>query len=116
GEEAAARLRELDATRIVANLAAPGTLATLTALRAVGSTARFWGCLAAPAADRVLALGMIEPAVRPIDPDAILALLGSYTTRGTRVVTAGADVDALMSLRQALSRGGMSVSMAWGAT
>jgi len=31
------------------------------------------------------------------------------------VVTAGADVDTLMSLRQAMARLGMSVSMAWDA-
>ncbi len=116
GDEAGARLQELAPTRVIANLATPGTLGTLTALRATGATVRFWGCLATPAADRALAVGMVEPAVRPIDPDAILTALAAYTTRGTRVVTAGADVDSLMSLRQALSRGGMSVSMAWDAT
>src|SRR5207253_7778470 len=47
------------------------------------------------------------------DPDAILEALGPHAGRGIRVVTAGADVDALMSLRQALARRGMSVSMAW---
>src|SRR5207302_254456 len=45
--------------------------------------------------------------------DAIVAALARYAVRGTRVVTAGADVDGLMSLRQALARRGMSVSMAW---
>jgi CheY-like chemotaxis protein len=58
---------------------------------------------------------MIEPATRPLDCDAILTALGAQVARGTRVVTAGADVDALMSLRQAMSRRGMSVSMAWDA-
>src|SRR5207247_2125105 len=38
-----------------------------------------------------------------------------YATRGTRVVTAGADGDVLMSLRHALTRQGLSVSMAWDA-
>jgi CheY-like chemotaxis protein len=101
--------------RIVVNLTAPGALAMLAALRAAGSTARFWGCLAYPAGDRALPLGMLEPATRPLEPDAVLETLGHYTTRGTRIVTAGADVDALMSLRQALARRGASVSMAWDA-
>src|SRR5205809_5880582 len=56
---------------------------------------------------------MVEPSSRPLDPDAILEALGPHAGRGIRVVTAGADVDALMSLRQALARRGMSVSMAW---
>ncbi len=78
-------------------------LHALVMLRAAGSKARFWGCIADAAADRVLALGMIEPAMKPLDPDAIVEILGRYAARGTRVVTAGADVDGLMSLRQALA-------------
>ena len=116
GDDTAARLRELAPKRVLANLAAPGTLATVSALRAGGVTGRVWGCLAAPTGDRVLPLGLIETAVRPLDAEAVLAVVERYAARGTRVVTAGADVDALMSLRQALSRGGMSVSMAWDAT
>src|SRR5206468_11150 len=49
------------------------------------------------------------------DPDDVVETLERYAVRGTRVVTAGADVDALMSLRQALARKGLSVSMAWDA-
>ena len=101
--------------RIVVNLMAPGALNALVMLRAAGSKARFWGCIADAAADRVLALGMVEPATKPLDPDAIVEILGRYAARGTRVVTAGADVDGLMSLRQALARRGLSVSMAWDA-
>jgi CheY-like chemotaxis protein len=101
--------------RVVVNLAAAGALHALTTLRAAGSTARFWGCIADAASDRVLPLGMLEPATKPVDPDAIVEILGRYTVRGTRVVTAGADVDGLMSLRQALARRGLSVSMAWDA-
>src|SRR5207249_8597336 len=80
-----------------------------------GYGARFWGCLADPGADRALMLGMIEAVGSPIDPDEVVATLARYAVRGTRVVTAGAEVDALMSLRQALARGGLSVSMAWDA-
>jgi CheY-like chemotaxis protein len=113
GEDVAARLRDTPVARLLVNLAAPGALDAVAALRASGSTARVWGCLADPANDRALALGMIEPVTRPLEPDAVVASLETYAGNGTRVVTAGADVDTLMSLRQALAREGMSVSMAW---
>lgn len=113
--EAADRLGSLTLERLVVNLAAPGALETLAALRAGGSTARFWGCIADTAKGRGLPLGMIEPAATPLDPNAVVAALEAYVVKGGRVVTAGADVDALMSLRQALTRQGISVSMAWDA-
>ena len=115
GSDVAARLAGAPPTRLVVNLAAPGALAAMGALRARGVSGRLWGCLASPASDKALPLGMIEPATRPLDPDAILPVLGGYATRGTRVVTAGADGDVLMSLRHALTRQGLSVSMAWDA-
>jgi CheY-like chemotaxis protein len=114
GDDVADRVAAAQPGTIVVNLVAPGALDALATLRAAGSTARFWGCLADPAAGRALALGVVEPATS-LDPDTIVELLGRYAGRGTRVVTAGADVDALMSLRQALARGGLSVSMAWDA-
>ncbi|HUE31265.1 MAG TPA: response regulator, partial [Verrucomicrobiae bacterium] len=115
GGDVVARLAGMEPTRMVVNLAAPGALAAMGALRAAGVSARFWGCLASPANDTALPLGMIEPTIRPLDPDAILPVLGGYATRGTRVVTAGTDGDTLMSLRHALTRQGLSVSMAWDA-
>jgi len=115
GSDLAARLAGATPTRLVVNLAAPGALAAMGALRAAGVSGRFWGCLASPGSDKALPLCMIEPATRPLDPDAILPVLGGYATRGTRVVTAGADGDVLMSLRHALTRQGLSVSMAWDA-
>jgi CheY-like chemotaxis protein len=115
GDDVVATLAGAAPTRLVVNLAAPGTLAALSALRAAGSSTRFWGCLASPAREKGLPLGMIEPATRPLDPDAVLAILAGYATKGTRIVTAGADGDSLMSLRHALTRQGLSVSMAWDA-
>jgi CheY-like chemotaxis protein len=101
--------------RILVNLAAPGALEACAALRAARPGARSWGCIADAAAGRALGLGLIDVSSRPLDAEGVLAALGDRATRGTRVVTAGADVDALMSLRQALARRGMSVSMAWDA-
>jgi ActR/RegA family two-component response regulator len=106
-------MADLDPARVVVNLAEPGALATLAALRAAGCTAGLWGCVAA--AGRGLALGAVEPAARPLDPDAVVATLVSRASRGTRIVTVGADVDALVGLRYALTHLGMSVSMAWDA-
>jgi CheY-like chemotaxis protein len=109
------RVTELRPVRIIANLAAPGAITSLLALRAGGSTDRLWGCIADPERDTAILLSAIEPVVGPIDPDAIMAALGPYAGRDGRIVTTGADVDALMSLRQALSRRRASVSMAWDA-
>ena len=99
--------------RIILNLTAPKALDALGALRAAGITTPCFACLAVPGSGRALALGRFEVASRPLDPDALIALLPGTFVRGTRVVTAGADVDALISLRQALARLGVSVSMAW---
>jgi len=114
-DDLAEQLSELSPARIVVNLLAPGALGALAAARASGCGARFWGCLANPGADRALMLGMVEAMGSPVDPDDVVETLERYAVRGTRVVTAGADVDALMSLRQALARKGLSVSMAWDA-
>ncbi|MGH7895899.1 MAG: response regulator, partial [Candidatus Binatia bacterium] len=115
GGNSVSRVNELEPVRVIANLAAPGALTACIALRAGGSTTRFWGCIADGASDRAIPLGAIEPVMGPIDPDAIVTALGSYAGRDGRIVTTGADVDALMSLRQALSRRRASVSMAWDA-
>jgi CheY-like chemotaxis protein len=109
------RVSELEPVRVIANLAAPGALTSLLALRAGGSSARLWACVADAERDRAIVLSAVEPVVGPIDADAIIAALGQYAARDGRIVTTGADVDALMSLRQALSRRRASVSMAWDA-
>ncbi len=111
-----AALESLGATSptcVVVNLAARGALAALATLREAGSSARVWGCLATPATGRALPLGLVEPVARPVDPDAVLATFRRHAARGARVLAAGADADALISLRQALVREGMSVAMAW---
>jgi ActR/RegA family two-component response regulator len=114
-EDTAGALAELEPARVVVNLAAPGAMEAVAALRGAGSESKVWGCIGVAGTDRAVPTGMIEVAARPLDCDAILDILKAYTSRGTRVVTAGADVDTLMSLRQAMARLGMSVSMAWDA-
>ena len=111
----AGRVTELSGGRVMVNLTTPRALEVLLELRAAGCSARFWGCLADATGGRALPLGLIEPAARGLDPEAVLKSLGQTATRGTRVVTVGEDVDAFVSLRQALARQGMSVSMAWNA-
>jgi CheY-like chemotaxis protein len=98
---------------ILLNLAMPGALATLATLREAGVTAGFQAYIAPPGTGRALKLGMIETTVSPMDPEVILTVLEGWVTGGTRLLTAAADADAVMSLRQALSRQGVSVSMAW---
>ena len=100
-------------TCVVANLATRGALAALEKLRAAGFTARVWGCLTVPAMGQALPLGPVEPVARPLDPGAVLIALRQHAGRGAHVLIAGADADAMISLRQALVREGMVVSMAW---
>ena len=114
-EDTAGVLSELEPARVVVNLAAPGAFEAVAALRGAGSESKVWGCIGVAGTDRAIPTGIVEVAARPLDCDAILDILKGHTSRGTRVVTAGADVDTLMSLRQAMARLGMSVSMAWDA-
>jgi hypothetical protein len=109
----AARLAELDPGRALVNLAAPGALAAVAALRAAACARRLWAYVGAPGAPAVLTLGMVEVAARPLDAEALLGLLAVYATRGTRVLAVGAEADAFISLRQAAGRQGMSLSIAW---
>jgi CheY-like chemotaxis protein len=101
--------------RILVKLAAPNALAVLDQLRHAGVTAPCFAFVGVAGQPRGLFVGQVDVAARPIDPDALLAALHGRFKRGTRVVTAGADVDGLISLRQALARLGVSVSMAWDA-
>jgi CheY-like chemotaxis protein len=94
------------------NLAARGAFDALLAARAAGAKVPLCGCLIPPGLNRGLSLGFVEIVHAPLDPDEVTAVLSPYA-RGTRVLTAGADADAFISLRQALARQGMSVSMAW---
>jgi hypothetical protein len=113
-EQLAQRLDAVDG-RLLVNLAAPGALHALARLRAAGSTRRFWGCIATSDAARALPLGMVEPAQRPLAPEALVELLNGYANRGTRVVTLGRDIDAFGGFRQSMAKQGLSVSMAWDA-
>jgi CheY-like chemotaxis protein len=112
---AAAAVAALNPARVLVNLTAPGAVNTLGALRKAGCGARFWGSIADGATGVGLALMAVEPVIPPLEPDAILRKLGDYVAKGARMLTVGGDVDALMSLRQALARKGVSVSMAWDA-
>jgi hypothetical protein len=98
---------------VLANLSMPRALEILGGLRAAGSTVPLWGFIGAPSAGDALPLGRVELAARSLDADALTVAVAAHGASGTRVVTAGADVDGLVGLRQALSRRGMSVSMAW---
>ena len=113
GADLARRLEEIGAGHLVANLAAPGVFQALGALRERGSTMRCWGCVGVPGTDLAIPLGAVEVVARSGDPAAILSALAPHVKRGARIMTVGADVDVFMSLRQALTEQGLSVSMAW---
>jgi CheY-like chemotaxis protein len=111
-DDLASRLSDTPADRALVNLAARGAFDALLAARAAGAKVPLCGCLIPPGLNRGLSLGFVEIVHAPLDPDEVTAVLSPYA-RGTRVLTAGADADAFISLRQALARQGMSVSMAW---
>ena len=114
-EAGVARLASARPRVVVVNLAASGAMKTLAAVRALGARTRLCGYLAKAGSDGVLPLGAVEPAARPLAPDAIVAALAPCMPARARVVTVGADVDAMLSLRQALGRQGAAVSLAWDA-
>ena len=111
----AAKFGELGIDTGIVNLATPGALQALTDLRAEGVTVPVIGCIAAPGAPNAILLGPVEAVARPPDPEALVTIISRYTSRGTRIVTAGKDANTFISVRQALTRVGMSVSIAWDA-
>jgi CheY-like chemotaxis protein len=113
-DDTAAIIAALNPVRVIANLSA-GSINSLGALRKAGCEARFWACVADVDQNYGVPIGVVEPVIPPLEPESVIRKLGDYATRGARIVTVGADVDALMSLRQALARKRVSVSMAWDA-
>jgi CheY-like chemotaxis protein/ABC-type transporter Mla subunit MlaD len=109
-----ARVAETAPACVLANLAAPGALEALGALRAAHPALALRGCVGS-ADGRVLMLGAIEVATHPLDPPQIVAALAPHAARGTKVLTAGTHADDFMALRQALLQAGMVVSMVWDA-
>jgi CheY-like chemotaxis protein len=107
--------RAEEPAQLLVNLAAPNALTALATLRRNGIAAPCVAFIGVAGQPRGLLVGRVELAARPIDPDELVSELRGHFARGTRVVTAGADVDGLISLRQALARLGVSVSMAWDA-
>jgi hypothetical protein len=115
GPDLSERLAPLAPTRVLVNLAAPGGLEAIATLRHAGFPARLWGCLAPPGRETVLLLGMVETLGRDLDPEQVLARLKGYARRGTRILSIGTSSGSLLSLRQALTRAGMSVAIGWDA-
>jgi CheY-like chemotaxis protein len=116
GPEAGARIAELAPSHVVANMLRPGIFDTLIALRAAGCTVPIHACLAEAGHDDAVMLGAIEISNTPLDVDDILARLAQLdAARGARVLAAGGNVNAFISLREGLARAGYSVAIAWDA-
>lgn len=115
GEDVGARVGEIAPHRILVNLAAPGAFQAMVTLRASGCTIRFYGCIARPGDEQTLLLGPVEPAPHRADPEVLVTLLSGYAPKAARIMAAGTDANTFISLRQALTRAGMSVSIAWDA-
>ena len=111
GPEACDRVRELDPACGVVNLAAPGALATVVALRIAKITTPLWGC--AIGASGGVTLGRFDVIARPVDAEAVRTQLEGRVPAGANVITVGSDSSTLIPLRQGLLQGGMSVRTAW---
>jgi hypothetical protein len=103
------------AARVVVNLASAGGLDALRELRDGGFAGPVWGCLAPPDADVVAPLGLIETTPRTLETEAVLAILARHAARGARLLAIGAPANSVLSLRQAVTREGISMSIAWDA-
>jgi len=104
-----------DATRILLNLAAPGTLSAVVSLRAAGIAKRVWAYLGAPGTRCALLLGPVDVAARPCDAAVLASRVATLTPRTARVVMASGDGDMALAFRHALVQAGRSVSLAWDA-
>jgi CheY-like chemotaxis protein len=114
-DDVATRVAEIGPHRILVNLAAPGAFQAMVTLRAGGCGIRFYGCIARRDDEQTLLLGPVEPAPHRADTDVLVALLTGYAPKAARIMAAGTDANTFISLRQALTRAGMSVSIAWDA-
>jgi len=98
--------------RIVLNVAAPGALAYAVGLRASGVVAPMLGVVAQTGSEQVIGLGVIEAVGYPLDSEVLVRAVEHASPRGARVFAAGRDAEALMKMRQALAKRGLSVSLA----
>jgi DNA-binding response OmpR family regulator len=110
--ESVERIREEAPGRIVVNVAAPGALGHIVALRAHGVTTPIVGVVAHPGSERIVGLRIVEAVPHPLAADALVAGVERAAPRGARVFAAGRDVEALMKMRQLLAKEGLSVSLA----
>ena len=100
------------ANRIVVNVASPGALAYAVGLRASGVVAPMLGVVAQTGSEQVIGLGVIEAVGYPLDSEVLVRAVEHASPRGARVFAAGRDAEALMKMRQALAKRGLSVSLA----
>ena len=110
--ETVERIREELPGRIVVNVAAPGALGHMAALRAHGVTTPIVGLVAQPGSERIVGLRLVEAVAHPLAADPLVAAVERAAPRGARVFAAGRDVEALMKMRQLLAKQGLSVSLA----
>jgi hypothetical protein len=114
GDGVAAGVASARRARVVVDLGSSGGLEAIAAIRAAGVAVPITGCVAVADRAAVVPLGPVETTPRSLDPDAVLALLAAHSGR-TRVLAVGGDPDRLLSVRQALTRAELSMSIAWDA-
>jgi CheY-like chemotaxis protein len=110
---AAERIRELAPSACLANLATPGVLPVLVALRAANDATPIVACAVAPGADAGLALGSFDVLTRPVDPEHVRRQVERLAPAKATVVMVGSESAILIPLRQGLLALGATVRTAW---
>jgi CheY-like chemotaxis protein len=108
-------LRSRNTSRIIVNLAAPGTVEALGQLALTGVHDEAWACIARSGRDELLHVGRLKPVCFPVDPEAVASSFERNELGATRVLAVASNVDTVLALRKALSDRGASVSVAWSA-
>jgi DNA-binding response OmpR family regulator len=110
---AADRIRELAPSACLANLATPGVLPVLVALREANDATPIVACAVAPGTDAGLAFGSFDVLTRPVDPEHVRRQVERLAPAKATVVMVGSESAILIPLRQGLLALGATVRTAW---
>ncbi len=104
-------LRELAPACCIVNLAEPGAIEAVAAVRAGNVATPFFACVAGDT--QAIALGRFDVVTRPVDPERVRTRLEALAPQGASVIMVGSESGILIPLRQGVQQAGMSVKTAW---
>jgi hypothetical protein len=98
------------AANLAVNVAAPGALAAVATLQHHHTV---WGFVASPGSDRCLPIGQLVVAEAGREVATIRSITPHTGRRRPTVLVVGGEIDPTMALWAALTREGLSVTIAW---